>query len=66
MNDGTALMRSLVLWGIAFAIVLAALAYETDWGRDIDRDAAAPRPAPPAPVTVSLLPEYKIDRKSVV
>jgi general secretion pathway protein N len=60
MNDGTALMRSLVLWGIAFAIVLAALAYETDWGRDIDRDAAAPRPAPPAPVTVSLLPEYKI------
>ena len=60
MNDGTAIMRNLVLWGVPFAIVLAALAYETDWGRDIDRDAAAPRPAPAAPVTVSLLPEYKI------
>jgi hypothetical protein len=60
MNDGTAIMRSLVLWGIPFAIVLTALAYETDWGRDIDREATAPRPAPAAPVTVSLLPEYKI------
>ena len=48
MNDGTAIMRSLLLWGIPFAIVLTALAYETDWGRDIDRDATAPKPAPPS------------------
>ena len=60
MNDGTTIMRSLMLWGIPFAIVLTALAYETDWGRDIDREAAAPKPAPAVPVTVSLLPEYKI------
>src|SRR3954468_16354338 len=60
MNDGTAIMRSLLLWGIPFAVVLTALAYETDWGRDIDREATAPGPAPAAPVTESLLPEYKI------
>src|SRR6185437_427297 len=59
MNDG-AMMRSVLLWGIAFAIVLGVLGYETDWGRSIDPDPVASTPSHAAPVTVSLLPEYKI------
>lgn len=59
MNDA-ALMRNLVLWGIPFAIVLGALAYETDWGRGVSPEIAATKPPPAAPVTVTLLPEYKV------
>ena len=35
MSEGTTLVRNLVLWGIPFALVVAALAYETDWGQDM-------------------------------
>ena len=59
MNDG-AMMRSVLPWGIAFAIVVGALGYETNWGRSIDPDPVATTVPHAAPVTVSLLPEYKI------
>jgi len=60
MNDGAALMRNLLLWGVPFAIVAVALAYETDWGRSVDPEDAPRKVAAAAPVTVSLLPEYRI------
>jgi hypothetical protein len=59
MNDG-AMMRSVLLWAIPFAIVAGALAYETDWGRSVSPDPETSKAARVAPVTVSLLPEYKI------
>jgi hypothetical protein len=59
MNDG-ALMRNLVVWAIPFAIVLGVLGYETDWGRGVTPEIAATKAPPAAPVTVTLLPEYKI------
>lgn len=60
MNDGTALVRSVLLWGVPIAIVVAALAYETDWGRDVGHDVPVTVAATPQPVAVSLLPEYRI------
>ena len=44
MSDPTALARSLLVWLVPFAIVVAALGFETDWGRAVSQDA----PAPPA------------------
>jgi hypothetical protein len=61
MNDGAALMRNVLTWGIPFAIVIAALGYETDWGRDVDHEAQSPAAVAPQPVAVALLPEYRID-----
>lgn len=61
MNDRAALMRTVVLWGIPFAIVVAALGYETDWGRGVAHDMPAPAAVAPQPVAVALLPEYRID-----
>lgn len=61
MNDGAALMRNVLIWGMAFAIVAAALGYETDWGRGAVHEARAPAAAAPQPVAVALLPEYRID-----
>jgi hypothetical protein len=59
MNDN-GLMRSVLLWAIPFAIVLGVLGYETDWGRGIAPGSAAMAVGTPPPVTVALLPEYKI------
>jgi hypothetical protein len=61
MNDGAALVRTVLLWGIPFAVVVAALGYETDWGRDVDRETQSPTATAPQPVAVALLPEYRID-----
>lgn len=61
MNDGAALMRNVLTWGIPFAIVVAALGYETDWGRDVTPETPSPAAAAPQAVAVALLPEYRID-----
>jgi len=62
MNDGAALMRNALIWGIPFAIVIAALGYETDWGLDVDHESSqSPAAVAPQPVAVALLPEYRID-----
>ena len=62
MNDGAALIRYVLMWGVPFAIVVAALGYETDWGHDVDHEAPVRVAAAPQPVAVSLLPEYRIGR----
>jgi hypothetical protein len=61
MNDGATLMRNVIWWGIPFAIVVAALGYETDWGRGVAHDTPATVATAPQPVAVALLPEYRID-----
>lgn len=60
MNDGSTLVRNLIVWGLPFAVVVAALGYETDWGRDVTRDTTAPVAAAPMAVPVALLPQYRI------
>ena len=59
MND-KAMLRAVLVWGIPFAVVVAALGYETDWGRDVTPDGPAPAKAGPSPAGVALLPEYGI------
>jgi hypothetical protein len=59
MND-KAMLRAVLVWGIPFAVVVAALGYETDWGRDVTPDRPTPAKAGPSPVGVALLPEYGI------
>jgi len=61
MSDASALARSLIVWLVPFAAVIAAIGIETDWGRSFNRDAPAPSVTPPQPVAVALLPEYRID-----
>jgi hypothetical protein len=60
VNNASALLRTLLLWGIPFAIVAIALGYETDWGRGVAPDADKPAVTPAQPVAVALLPEYRI------
>ncbi|HJU22508.1 MAG TPA: hypothetical protein VJ891_08365 [Casimicrobiaceae bacterium] len=61
MNEGFALMRNAIAWCIPFAIVAVAIGYETRWGRDVDPDPAPAKAAAAQPVTVALLPEYRIE-----
>ena len=61
MNDASALVRGLLIWLVPFAIVVAVLGFETDWGRSVARDTPEPAMPSPQPVAVSLLPEYRID-----
>ena len=61
MSEATTLARGLMVWAVPFAIVAAALGFETDWGRSVSHDAPAPFAAPPQPVAVALLPEYRVD-----
>ena len=37
------------------------IGWETDWGRQLVRVPAVPETVPPAPVTLALLPEYRIE-----
>ena len=61
MAEASAVARRLVWWLIPFAIVAAALGFETDWGRSLSQIEPVRTRAPAQPVTVALMPEYRID-----
>jgi len=61
MRDATTLARGLAIWVVPFVIALAAIGVETDWGRSLSRDTPMSAAAPPQPVAVALLPEYRIE-----
>ncbi len=61
MRDATAFVRTLAIWFVPFAIAIAAIGIETDWGRSLSRNAPASATATPQPVAVALLPEYRIE-----
>ena len=61
MAEASAVARRLVWWLIPFAIVVAALGFETDWGRSLSQIEPVRATAPAQPVTVALMPEYRID-----
>ncbi len=54
-------LRSLLVWIVPFAIVLAVLGWETDWGGGVSLPVPVAAPAAPQPVNVALTPEYRID-----
>jgi len=60
MRDPTAFARGLAIWMVPFAIAIAAIGIETDWGRSLNRSIPGSTAAPPQPVAVTLLPEYRI------
>ena len=61
MAEAGAVARRLVWWLIPFAVVAAALGFETDWGRSLRQVEPVRTHAPAQPVTVALMPEYRID-----
>ena len=50
----------LLFWLAALGAVLALIGWETDWGRELTRAPAVPDVAAPAPVTLALLPDYRV------
>jgi len=61
MREASALARGVLIWLVPFAIVAAVLGFETDWGRDVDGAAAQTASMGVQPVSVALLPEYRVD-----
>lgn len=58
--NGLGTLRGTLGWVIAFAIVLAILGFETDWGDGVSLPVPAPAASKPKPVDVALMPEYRI------
>src|SRR5512135_1532748 len=54
-------LRSVLVWIVPFAIVLAILGWETDWGDGVSIPVPVTPPTSPQPVSVALMPEYRID-----
>lgn len=54
-------VRTWVFWLVPAAVLVLLLGWETDWGRQLVRMPATPRPVEPKPVTAVVLPEYQIE-----
>ena len=54
-------LRSVLVWIVPFAIVLAILGWETDWGDGVSLPVPVAVPTKPQPVDVALMPEYRIE-----
>ncbi len=59
--NGNRSLRNLLLWVVPFALVLAILGWETDWGDGVSLPVPGAAAAAPQPVDVVLLPQYTID-----
>jgi len=51
----------LLFWLAALGAVAALIGWETDWGRELTRAPVVPDVAAPPPVTLALLPDYRVD-----
>jgi hypothetical protein len=51
----------LLAWLAALGAVAALIGWETDWGRGLTRAPVVPDVAAPAPVTLALLPDYRVE-----
>ncbi len=61
MREANGLARTVLMWLVPFAVVVAVLGFETDWGRRVDGVATPATASSAQPVSVALLPEYRID-----
>ncbi len=50
-----------LLWLTPFAVLALAIGWQTDWGRALRREPPAEVPVAPAPVTTTVLPEFRIE-----
>lgn len=50
-----------LLWLTPFAVLALAIGWQTDWGRALRREPPAEIPVAPAPVTTTVLPEFRIE-----
>ena len=50
----------LLFWLAALGAVAVLIGWETDWGRQLTRAPVVPDVAAPAPVTLALLPDYRV------
>jgi hypothetical protein len=50
----------LLFWLAALGAVAVLIGWETDWGRQLTRAPVVPEVAAPAPVTLALLPDYRV------
>jgi hypothetical protein len=53
--------RTWLLWLVPFAAVVLLLGWETDWGQALAPEPRADVPVKAQPVTVALMPEFKVD-----
>src|SRR5262249_51401511 len=53
--------RTWVIWVVPAAVLAALVGWELDWGRQVERAPAASQQVEPKPVTVAVLPEYRIE-----
>jgi len=51
----------LLFWLAALGAVVALIGWETDWGRELTRAPVVPDLPAPAPVTLALLPDYRVE-----
>ena len=61
MNGVDARVRSALFWMLLFAGIAALVGWETDWGHALRPALVADSTVAPQPVSVALLPEYRID-----
>jgi hypothetical protein len=54
-------IRRWLVWLVPFAAVALLLGWETDWGRALTPEPRADAPVKAQPVSVALLPEFKLD-----
>ena len=50
-----------LLWLAPFAVLALVIGWQTDWGRALRREPPAEVPVAPAPVTTTVLPEFRIE-----
>jgi hypothetical protein len=48
-------------WALPFALIAALIGWETDWGRSLTRAPVLASNVAPQPVSIALLPEYRIE-----
>jgi hypothetical protein len=51
----------LLFWLAALGAVVALIGWETDWGRQLTRAPVVPDAPAPAPVTLALLPDFRVE-----
>ena len=54
-------IRAWLIWVAPFAAVALLLGWETDWGRELKHVPQADTPVSPQPVTIALMPEFKLE-----
>ena len=54
-------IRAWLIWIAPFATVAMLLGWETDWGRELKHVPQADAPVKPQPVTIALMPEFKLE-----